>query len=572
MTSRTDALGSPHAVATAALGTRAAGRERLVPLAIGLLAAVLYLWNLGVSGYANSYYSAAAQAGSQSWGAWFFGSLDAAGFITVDKPPLALWVMGLSVRVLGLGPVAILLPEALAGVASVLVLYAAVRRTFGTAAAAIAGVAFAITPVAALMFRYNNPDAVLTLLLVSAAWAQVRALDDDRLRWVALSAALVGLAFLTKYLQASLVLPALGITYLLAARGSPGRRLVRLLAAAVILVAASSWWVVIVELIPAASRPYIGGSSNNSVVDLILGYDGLGRIFAAGFGAAAGPGGSGAIGGGSGPGPFGGGGTGFGGQPGLLRMINADWVGEIGWLLPTAAAALVVGLSARLRAPRTDGRRAGFLLWGLWAAVHVLVFSLMTGIVHPYYAVALAPALAALVGGGVVELWRLRERFAWAGVAIGLMIVATAAWGRQILERTPAFHPGFGLGAVFLALAAAIVLAVPVAEGDARAGAIGRAAVVVGLAAALVGPSLYTVETMNRALTGGTPASGPPGGLFAAGVRAVFGAFGAFPGDPAGTNQALVDYLVANRGSARWLSPCRRPTRPGPSSSPPACP
>ncbi len=556
-------------VAVGTAGTASARWVRLAPVALAVLAAVLYGTDLAVSGYANTYYSAAAQAASESWSAWFFGSFDAANFITVDKPPLALWVMGLSVRVLGLSPLAILLPEALAGVASVLVLYAAVRRSFGTAAGVIAGVAFAITPVAALMFRYNNPDAVLTLLLVAAAWALVRGLGDDRLRWLMLSAALVGLAFLTKYLQAYLVLPAFAATWLVAAPGGLGRRLVRLLLAGTVVAATSLWWVVVMEVLPAQARPYIGGSTDNSVLDLVLGYDGLGRIFGGGFG---GFGGSGTQGGplaGFGGGP----GAGFGGQPGLLRMFNSEWAGEISWLLPSAAVGLVAGLLARVRAPRSDPRRAGFLLWGLWAAVHILVFSLMTGIVHPYYAVAIAPAAAALTGGGLVELWRLRERHAWAGAAIGATLLLTAWWAWQVLDRTPGFYPGVGLGAVFMVAAAAIVIAVPPVAGDARAAAIGRGALVVGLAAILVGPSLYTVATMGHALSGGTPASGPASGRFGGGGGAGTGGagpfggpggFGGFPGDPGGTSQALVDFLVANRGDAQWLVAVSSANQAGP--------
>jgi len=184
---------------------------------VGFLAAFICLWALDVSGYANTYYSAAAQAAGQSWSAMFFGAIDAAGFITVDKPPASLWLMGLSVRALGLSPFAVLLPEALCGIGATLVLYDAVRRQFGVAAAVIAGVALAVTPVAALMFRYNNPDALLVLLLVGAAWSLVRALETDRFVWLALAGVLLGFAFLTKMLQGFLVVPALAIAYLVAA-------------------------------------------------------------------------------------------------------------------------------------------------------------------------------------------------------------------------------------------------------------------------------------------------------------------------------------------------------------------
>jgi 4-amino-4-deoxy-L-arabinose transferase-like glycosyltransferase len=171
--------------------------------------AVLYLWGLSASGWANAFYTAAAQAGSQSWEAWFFGSSDAANSITVDKPPAALWITGLSVRIFGLSGWSVLVPEALMGVAAVWLLYATVRRTAGHAAGLLAGAALALTPVAVLMFRFNNPDALLVLLLIGAAYATLRAVESGRTRWLLLAGALIGFGFLTKMLQAFLVLPAL---------------------------------------------------------------------------------------------------------------------------------------------------------------------------------------------------------------------------------------------------------------------------------------------------------------------------------------------------------------------------
>ncbi len=286
-----------HPAATAQALIRGSIRDeawvRPALLGVTALAAVIYVWNLTVNGYANTYYSAAALAASKDWAAWFFGSIDASNFITVDKPPLSTMIMGLSVRAFGLSSWSILLPEALMGVASVLVLYRAVRRSFGAAAGLIAALVLAVTPVAALMFRFDNPDALLTLLLVSAAWAFLKALEDGRLRWVIVAAALVGFGFLTKYLQAYLVLPAFIFTYAIAAPGSWRRRLGHLSVAGAVVLVSSGWWVAIVEAIPASMRPFIGGSTNNSVLDLIFGYDGLGRIFggSGGQGAPAGGGG-----------------------------------------------------------------------------------------------------------------------------------------------------------------------------------------------------------------------------------------------------------------------------------------
>ena len=257
-------------------------RARLLPHAplLGLLAltALLYLWGLSRLGYANDFYAAAVKSGTESWKAFFFGSLDAANYITVDKPPASLWAMELSGRILGFSSFSLLLPQALEGVAAVALTYAAVRRWFGAPAAFLAGLVLALTPVAAVMFRFNNPDALLVLLLVVSAYAVTRALERASTAWLALAGAAIGLGFLTKMMQAFLVLPAFALVYLVAAPTTLRRRLRQLCVSGLALLVAGGWWVAIVELWPASSRPYIGGSTTNSVLDLVWGYNGLGRI------------------------------------------------------------------------------------------------------------------------------------------------------------------------------------------------------------------------------------------------------------------------------------------------------
>ncbi|GAA0296087.1 hypothetical protein GCM10010302_38470 [Streptomyces polychromogenes] len=252
--------------------------ERPAYAALLLATAVLLLWNLGSSGYANSFYSAAVQAGSESWKAFFFGSSDAGNSITVDKPPAALWPMMLSVRMFGLGSWQILVPQALMGVATTAVLYAAVRRQFGPAAALLSGAAFALTPVAALMFRFNNPDALLTLLLTVTVYCVLRALDGARTGWLVGAGVAIGLGFLTKTLQAFVILPPLALLYAVCAPTRLRRRLGQLLLAGAAMVVSGGWWVAVVELWPASSRPYIGGSQHNSFLELTFGYNGLGRL------------------------------------------------------------------------------------------------------------------------------------------------------------------------------------------------------------------------------------------------------------------------------------------------------
>ncbi|GLY90076.1 glycosyltransferase family 39 protein [Actinoallomurus iriomotensis] len=359
-----------------------------------LLAALLYGW--GLSGYANEYYSAAVRSGTESWKAFFFGSLDSASFITVDKPPMALWVQELTARVIGFGSWSLLLPEVVMGVAGVFVLYVTVRRVFGPVAGLVAALVMALTPITVAINRDNNPDTLLVLLLLLAAWACQRAIESGRLRWLLASAFFLGCGFNTKMLQAYLLLPALALVYLLFAPGGRLRRVWHLLASGVVLAVSSFWWMVVVDLIPASSRPYIGGSTDGTVWDLVIGYNGLGRV-------------TGNEGGGRG-GPGGGQGASFAGASGLGRLFNDTVGGQISWLLPFAALVLVVGVVTLWKRPRTDLARAAVVLWGGWLVVHFVIFSFSDGTMHPYYTTALAPAVGALTGiGGILSLRAYRS-------------------------------------------------------------------------------------------------------------------------------------------------------------------
>ncbi|HRD63267.1 MAG TPA: glycosyltransferase family 39 protein, partial [Nocardioides sp.] len=418
----------PDATPTPAAPPAQARWERPALVALLLGTGVLYLWGLGESGWANSFYAAAAQAGSESWKAFFFGSSDAANAITVDKTPLSLWPMALSIRIFGLSSWSLLVPQALAGMAAVGLLYATVRRATGsTGAGLLAGVVLATTPVAVLMFRFDNPDALLTLLLIGSAYATLRAVETTAhpARWLALAGALVGLAFLTKMLQAFLVVPALGLVYLLFAHSSLPKRIGHLALGLVALVASAGWWVAIVSLWPAASRPYIGGSQNNSILELTLGYNGLGRLTGDEVGS---------VGGGAGAN------GGQWGETGLGRLLGDEIGGQIGWLLPAAMLLLVAGLWFTRRAPRTDLARASLVLWGGWLLVTAMTFSFMAGIFHAYYTVALAPAIGALVGIGAWLLWTHRSSLLAAGLASATVSLTTVL-AYFLLGRTPDFLP-----------------------------------------------------------------------------------------------------------------------------------
>ncbi len=552
------------------------------PALLGLLTATafLYLVDLAASGYANSFYSAAVQAGSQSWKAFFFGSFDSSNFITVDKPPASLWVMDISARLFGVNAWSILVPQALEGVAAVALLYATVRRRFSAPAGLLAGAVFALTPVAALMFRFNNPDALLTLLLVAAAYGLTRALERGGTRWLVLAGVLIGFGFLTKMLQAFVVVPGFAAVYLLAAPVSLGRRLLQLLASGAAMLAAAAWWVAIVTLWPASSRPYIGGSQDNSILNLIFGYNGLGRITGNERGSV--------VGGqlfGTGTGAGGGAGGSMWGPTGITRLFGSEMGTQISWLLPAALFFIGVLLWGTRRAARTDGKRAAVLIWGSWLVVTGLVFSFMQGIIHPYYTVVLAPAIGALVGIGVTWTWARRENLL-ARLALATALAVTAAWGFVLLDRTPTWHPALR----FAVLVAGIASAVFVAAGPAVWGgnrAVGRAVLLSSLVFALAAPAAYAAQTASTAHSGSLPSAGPAGsvrqgGPGGGGGRGGFappgGATGAFGGPPGGfsptggaglgqgagplggllnsgtPSNALVAVLSANASSYRWVA------------------
>jgi 4-amino-4-deoxy-L-arabinose transferase-like glycosyltransferase len=452
------------------------------------VAALLYLWDLSASGWANAFYSAAVQAGSTSWKAFFFGSFDASNFITVDKSPAALWVMDIAARVFGVDAWSILAPQALEGVATVGFTYLTVRRWFTPAAALIAGATVALTPVAALMFRFDNPDALLALLLTAATYAVVRAIEAGKTKWLVLAATLVGFAFLTKMLQAFLVVPAFALVYLVVAPVSLRRRITQLAVSAAVMIAASGWWVAIVQLTPAADRPYIGGSQDNSILNLIFGYNGFGRLTGNEAGSVGGSATTGSM---WGP-------TGWG------RLFNASFGGQISWLLPAALILLVGGLILTARAARTDRTRAAFLLWGGTLAVTALVFSFAAGIIHPYYTVALAPAIGALVGMGSVLLWRHRAEI-WTRLFLAAAVGTTGVWSAILLERSPTFAPGLAGAVAALAIASAIaIVAVPLLRG-----AIANLVLVVAVASVFAGPASYTIDTVLTPHSGAIPSAGP---------------------------------------------------------------
>ena len=519
-------------------------RAQLFSLAALLVAtALLYLVGLSISGYANEFYSAAAQAGSTNWWSFLWGSSDAGNSITVDKPPAAIWPMALAVRVFGLSSWSILVPQAIMGVLAVWLLYATVRRQFGHRTGLLAGAALAATPVACLMFRFNNPDALLVLLLIACVHCVLRALEFEptaggnrcRTAWMALAGVACGFAFLTKQLQAFLILPGLAVAFLVASPTTVRRRLLDSAAAVGALVASAGWWVLLTVLVPASMRPYIGGSQTNSFLELTFGYNGLGRITGSMEGAV--------VAGGSGTGSttISTGHAGMWGQTGITRLFDGVWGTQWSWLAPAALAGIVVALVCLARAPRTSVRRAQVVAWGGWLVVTGAVFSFMGGTIHQYYTVALAPATAALAAICVYYLLKCKD-LAWARATSIALTLALGAWSVVLLRRSDwiwALRPlALGLAVASAALQAYLwhraarparaATAEPTAdEKDATPAAAasaapqhlagGRpadprlqtAAVALALAAAAVGPVSYSLYTAATAHTGSIVTAGP---------------------------------------------------------------
>ncbi|MGV9673052.1 ArnT family glycosyltransferase [Gordonia sp. NPDC003504] len=492
---------------------------------------------------------------------------------------------GVSGQIFGFSSASMLIPQALMGVASVALVYAMATRVSGRTAGLIAGTALALTPVAAMMFRYNNPDAAMVLLMTTAAYCTVRALPRASMKWLILAGVALGFAFLAKMLEGLMILPALGLVYLVAAPTTWGRRFGHLLAAAGAMVVSAGWFVLLTILWPASSRPYLAGSTDNSFMNLVLGYNGLARIEGreggAGMGGqhggmragGMGTGGMdaltqhGATGAGGGGGRFGGGRGMFGSSPGITRLFTGEFGAEISFLLPSALIASVLLLVLRGRRRRTDLIRATTLLFGIWLIVDGLVLSFMNGTTHPYYSLAIAPPIAGLIGVGAVQLWRAREdtdavRAGTGRCGLAAMVLAGGIWGFVILDHAPSWQPWLRWLVLVAAIASAIALMIP-AWSRRRIAVIAAG---VGLVALISAPAAYAINGDTVAHTGGGPSVLPTSSSTHTGAGGWGGGAGGRTGSAAGgqsgtrmggfENQAAPAQLTAMlRGSsARWAA------------------
>ncbi|HLW03348.1 MAG TPA: glycosyltransferase family 39 protein [Ktedonobacterales bacterium] len=546
----------------------------LAPGVALLIAAFFDFFQLTANGYGNLYYAAAVKSMLTSWHTFFFVSFDAGGFVSVDKPPIDLWAQAASAKLFGFSPFSLLLPQALAGVLSVALLYYLVQHTKGVLAGFLAALALALTPISVVANRANIVDSLLVLTVLAAAWAVSKASETGRLRWLLLCAALVGLGFNIKMLQAYLVVPAFALVYLLGAPLRWRARLAQLALAGVVLVIVSFSWAEAVDLTPASQRPYVGSSTANSEVQLALGYNGLERLVGfAGFGRrAAGP-----------AEPLNAFARGFmsgeNGAPGPFRLLDQQLGGQVSWLLPLA----VIGLLAicwRYRPQKPpEGWRAwrpaplsreqqGVTLWGMWLLTQVIFFS-VAGFFHAYYLVMLAPAICALFGIGVLELWSEYRRSGWEGWLLPAALVITALVQARLVADASGWNSWLGPLLVALCLASACALVI-VRLADRRhlpawlrrldamisestwhgrsrllTAHLAFSAVIaaIGVFTLLLAPTAWSIASVQHN-SGMLPIAGPPRqrGIFAdlANMRV--------QADP-----RLVNYLEAHRNNARYL-------------------
>ncbi|WP_433731679.1 ArnT family glycosyltransferase [Nocardia sp. CA-129566] len=483
--------------------------ERIGLVVLLIATAAAYLWNITVNAMGNGFYAAAAWSGSRDWKAVLFGSLDPENFITVDKPPVSQWVMGLSGQLFGFSSASMLIPQALMAVATVALMYGAVTRaTASRGAGLLAGAVFAVTPVVALMFRFNNPDAVMVLLMTAGAYCTIRALRQASVRWLMLAGVALGFAFLAKMLEGLMVLPALGIAYLIVAPTALRTRLWHLLAAAGALIVSSGWFVLLTMLWPESSRPYLAGSTNNTFMDLVLGYNGFARFLGRNHKGGnrfelppgyemphnAGPG------------------QGFGGfGSGPDRLFTGEIGYEISWLLPAAILAFVLVLAARWRAPRTDLVRGAALTFGLWLIIDGVAFSTMKGGMHAYYTLAIGPAVAGMFALGVHEMWRRRDG-AFGRIGSAALILTAGIWAFVVLQRNSDWQPWLRWTILVISVLAAIGLLIASLPAAGRRRARDRVTsvlVVAGVLAGLGGSTAYAVTTLPQSHTGGSPTVGP---------------------------------------------------------------
>ncbi len=555
------------------MNTKQERRFDIVLVGIAIIAAFFNIFNIWNSGNANAYYTAAVTSMLQSFHNFFYASFDPAGFITVDKPPVVFWVQTAFAAVFGVHGWSVILPQALAGVGSVLLMYTLVKPTFGRTAARLSSLVMAFMPVAVAVSRTNNIDSLLVFTLLLGAWMLFRGVRSGKLGWVLGAFAMIGLGFNMKMMQAYMVVPAFFLLYVLAFKAQWKKKLIGLVAATVLMLGVSVSWAVVVDSIPAEDRPYIGSSSTNSVLELAFGYNGVSRLT-----------GDNSVGGQSGTqqpatsqqsngnaastqqtqngttsiqqdggtlpsgGPQGGMGRNNGtsglfgtGQAGPLRLFQQELSGQASWLLPFVAFASVALLAGiRLRQKFTD-KQIETLFWLAWLLPIAAFFSI-AGFFHHYYLIMLAPAIAGLSGAGWVELWsKYRDKEGWKTWLLPSSIAVTTAFQLYILQ---AYSSTIGMSWLIAVGVAGIGTALALFFARSNKTLSSRVALA-GMLALLIGPLYWSATPLIYGDNTMIPQAGPSGGTMMGGNRPMDGnmpqggqpSFGAAPGNDSAASQ-----------------------------------
>jgi 4-amino-4-deoxy-L-arabinose transferase-like glycosyltransferase len=537
-------------------------------------------YQLGQNGFGNPFYATGVRSMGDSLHNFFFVSYDPGGFVTLDKPPLGFWLQVISSKIFGFTPFSVYFPQALAGVLSVWLLYVLVRRHFGVVAGLLAALALAISPISVITNRNNTIDSTLALTMLVGAWAVIRAAETGKLRWLLLCAALVGIGFNIKMAEAYLVIPAFGALYLLAAPRTIWTRIWHLALALLVMLTISLSWVVIVDLTPTSMRPYVDSTQDNSELSLAVGYNGIDRLLGNIFGGrrAAGTtnGRSGQANtpptgtppsGGAGDGTrrgtnrdgangqfsqVDGGGTFNTGAAGPLRLFDEPLGGQIVWLLPIALLGmLALAWQQRFRF-KEDVQQKSLILWGVWLLTMGVFFS-VAGFFHQYYMTMMAPAICALFGIGVVVMWNDYRQHGWRGWLLPLALLATALEQIHIIMSNPAWGtwliPLIAIPCFLVALVLIVARLFPRmlarfnnSEGRTRYTLQGVLAI--ALIALMLTPAVWSTISVLQNTESQIPTAGPSG----------TGGFGGGRADNAtSTNTALISYLEAHQGNAKYL-------------------
>jgi len=559
-------------------------RHRFALGGILLISVVMNFYQLGKNGF-GSYYPAAIRSMLDNWHNFFFVAYDPGGFVSIDKPPVGFWLEAASAKIFGFNSVSILLPQALAGVLSVWLLYYLVRRHFGVIAGLLAALALALNPISILTNRNVTIDSTLTLVLLLGAWTVLKAAETGRLRWLLLTAFIVGIGFNIKTLEAYVVVPAYGLLYLLAAPHRLRKRIGHLALAGVLLLAISLSWVVAVDLTPASQRPYVGSTQDNSELSLALGYNGIQRLLGSfgGFGGGSSanrapngtppsgntgrtgtsstPGNGGSTNtGGIGAGqqrPSGGSGGGGGagglfdiGTPGPLRLFTQPLAGQIAWLLPFALLGAVALAWQRRPRLQSDRKQQSLVLWGMWLLTMGIFFSVAT-FFHQYYFTVMAPAIAALFGIGVVTMWQDYRRGGWRGWLLPIALVATVAEQVYILSQYPTWGQRLIPPLVVLGVIAVGALLIARIAPRLHLRAPGRRflvpALTAGVLVLLLAPTAWAAIPILTSTQADTLVAGPTQ------TTSFGGNVGGGQSANASSDAALIRYLEANQGTAKYL-------------------